>query len=106
MLVVRNCKSFYRNLYHGTVSLFVVCFTALCEQRRRAQFTREMQRLDSHLLDDVGFRRQADGGVVSLTSESMDVSNALARSRRRQTRLKTAFLARRRQALRSGRSGP
>jgi hypothetical protein len=102
MLVVKNGKS----LYHGFLSLFIACVTAFCEQRRREHFAREMQRLDSHLLADIGFRRQGGGALVSLKSDSVDVSNALARSHRRQARLKTAFLVRRRQALRNGRSGP
>ncbi|MFT6221791.1 MAG: hypothetical protein ACJA0C_001196 [Candidatus Endobugula sp.] len=102
MLVVKNSKS----LYHGFLSLFIACVTALREQRRREHFTREMQRLDSHLLADIGFRRQGGDVLVSLKSESVAVSNALARGRRRQARLKAAFLVRRRQVLRNGRSGP
>jgi hypothetical protein len=101
MLVVKNSQS----LYHGFLSLFITCFAALREQRRREHFAREMQRLDSHLLEDIGFRRQNDT-LVTLKSDSANTSNALARSHRRQVRLKTAFLARRRQALRNGRSGP
>ena len=102
MLVVKNSKS----LYHGFLSLFIACVTALREQRRREHFAREIQRLDSHLLADIGFRRQGGDALVSLKSDSVDVSNALARSHRRQARLKAAFLVRRRQALRNGRSGP
>jgi hypothetical protein len=102
MLVVKNSQS----LYHGFLRLFIACFAALREQRRREHFTREMQRLDAHLLADIGFRRQGDDGLVSLKSDRTDVNNALVRSHRRQVRLKTAFLARRRQALRNGRSGP
>ena len=102
MLVVKNSKS----LYHGFLSLFIACVTALREQRRKEHFVREMQRLDSHLLADIGFRRQGGDALVSLKSDSVDVSNALARSHRRQARFKTAFLVRRRQALRNGRSGP
>jgi hypothetical protein len=102
MLVVKNSQSLYR----GFLRLFIVCFTALREQRRRDRFAREVQRLDPHLLADVGFLRQDDGELVSLKSDRANVNNALASSHRRQARLKTAFLVRRRQALRNGRSGP
>ena len=102
MLVVKNSRS----LYNGFLTLFIAFFVALREQRRREHFFREMQRLDSHLLADIGFRRQGGGELVSLTSDNADANSALARTRRRQARLKAAFLVKRRRALRNGRSGP
>lgn len=102
MRVVKNSQS----VCVAFLSVVFAYVAALRAQRREQQFLREMQRLDAHLLDDIGFRRQDDNVLVSLKSDNADANNALARNRRRQSRLKTAFLARRRQALRNGRSGP
>ena len=102
MLVIKNCRSFYQSLLQ-----FIVAFLAAVDERKRqAEFHRDMQRLDAHLLADIGLRRTPDQEVVSIDNGRVNTALALAGSHRRQARLKTAFLVRRRQLLRNGRSGP
>jgi len=102
MLVVKNSKSVCLAFFS-----FVLAYAAaLRAQQREQRCMREMQRLDAHLLEDIGFRRQDDNVLVPITVDNADANNALVRSHRRQARLRSAFLVRRRQALRNRRSGP
>lgn len=102
MLTVKNRRSLPQAFFRLVLTYLAV----LRERRQHAQFQQEMQRLDSHLLADVGFRLTDTQELVSLASDRANANIALANSHRRQARLKTAFLVRRRQLLRNGRSGP
>ncbi|MGS2716947.1 DUF1127 domain-containing protein [Eionea flava] len=102
MLAVKNRRSLPQSFFQVVLALLAV----LRERRQRAQFQQEMQRLDPHLLADIGFRLTEGQELVSLESDRANANIALVNSHRRQARLKTAFLARRRQLLRNGRSGP
>jgi uncharacterized protein YjiS (DUF1127 family) len=114
MLVLKNsqfthqkrCSERCQELLSLFVASVVMLSTSVRERRRKAQSLRDMQRLDAHLLADIGFRRQDGNALVALATDRANAGVALVNSQRRQTRLKAAFLVRRRQLLRSGRSGP
>jgi uncharacterized protein YjiS (DUF1127 family) len=57
---------------------------------------RAMERLDDHLLDDIGFRRDGDRLIPLKSAQNGD----LVRSHKRRVRLRSAFLIRRRQRVR------
>jgi len=110
MLVLKNSRfthqKRYQELLQWVVTFAVMLRAPLRERRRKAQCLRDMQRLDAHLLADIGFRRQESDAYVTLASDHVSAGVALTNSQRRQTRLKAAFLVRRRQLLRNGRSSP
>lgn len=83
MFVVRliNTITFY--IYQKMMQNFA--------ERKRKASMRAMCRLDAHLLEDIGFRREGDA-LVPLRSSHDAVT---VRNHRRKVRLRCAFLARR-----------
>jgi uncharacterized protein YjiS (DUF1127 family) len=63
---------------------------------RKQRSIRAMARLDDHLLDDIGFRREGDELVPLTRSQNGD----LVRNHKRKVRLRSAFLIRRRERVR------
>lgn len=72
-----------------------------CARQRRQRSIHAMEQLDSHLLADIGFRREGDRYVPlnDVTGENCSVS---VRHHRRKARLRCSFLVRRRERLRRG----
>ena len=66
--------------------------------RRRKASVRAMHRLDAHLLEDIGFRREGD----VLVPLNPNHSNTAVRNHRRKVGLRCAFLVRRRRRMRGG----
>ncbi len=85
MLLITLVKSVYTFIHR----LIMTCFAHV----RRQRSIRAMERLDDHLLKDIGFYREGD--------DIRSIKNGeLVRNHRRKVRLRCAFLIRRRHRLR------
>jgi uncharacterized protein YjiS (DUF1127 family) len=87
MFIVRLIKSIF-----VFIAQQITMYQANC---RREASIRAMSRLDAHLLDDIGFRKEGDE-LIPLDPHRSDVS---VRQHRRKVRLRCAFLVRRRRRI-------